>query len=115
MRLSEIQQSFTRDLAVLFRYIHDKGYQFTLGESFRTAEQAEIYAKSGKGIKNSLHCKRLAIDLNLFNDKNEFLTETKDHEQFGIFWESLHPANRWGGRFTKPDGNHYERNESVSL
>lgn len=115
MRLTEIQQSFTRDLELLFKYIHDKGYGFTLGESWRSPEQAEIYVKSGKGIKNSLHTKRLAIDLNLFNDKNEFLTETKDHEQFGKYWESLHPANRWGGRFSRPDGNHYERNESQSI
>lgn len=111
MRLTELQQAFARDLISLFKYIHDQGYAFTLGEAYRTAEQAELYAKTGKGIKNSLHCKRLAIDINLFNDKNEFLSETKDHEVFGKYWESLNPANRWGGNFKRADGNHYERND----
>lgn len=115
MRLSVIQQLFARDLIKLFSYIHENGYSFTLGEAWRSPEQAELYARSGKGIKNSLHCKRLAIDINLFNDKNEFLTETKDHELFGRYWESLHPANRWGGDFKRPDGNHYERNELPSV
>lgn len=115
MRLTTIQQLFARDLIKLFSYIHEQGYAFTLGEAYRTPEQAELYAKSDKGIKNSLHIKRLAIDINLFDDKNIFLTETKDHESFGKYWESLHPANRWGGCFKRPDGNHYERNELPSI
>ena len=43
-------------------------------------------------------------DLNLFKD-GVYLTSDKDHEPFGIYWESLHPLCRWGGRFK--DGNHY--------
>lgn len=84
------------------------GCHITIGEAFRTKEQAEIYAKSGKGIQDSLHCKRLAIDLNLFDHDGKYLTDTKDYAQLGELWESLNELNRWGGRFKRPDGNHFE-------
>lgn len=111
MNLSEHQAKFAYDVSNLIRYIFTRGYSVTLGEAYRTPEQAELYAKQGIGIKNSLHCKRLAIDLNLFDSNGQYLPNTKDHEMFGRYWESLDPMNRWGGRFTpKQDGNHYERN-----
>ena len=119
MQLSQIQQLFARDVVKLLQYIEEEGFFFTFGETYRTLDQAEIYAKEGKGIENSLHCKRLAIDINLFNEKCEFLSSTKDHAHFGKYWESLHPANRWGGNFVgknglpKPDGNHYERRNTI--
>lgn len=108
MSLSDKQKVFTKNVAKLIEYIFFKNYSCTFGEAFRSKEQAEIYAKQGKGIKDSLHCQRLAIDLNLFSPEGKYLTQTKDYEQFGIFWESLHPENRWGGRFK--DGNHFEIN-----
>ena len=107
MKLSEKQQLFTQHVAILIQEIFKHGYACTLGECYRTPEQAEIYAKSGRGIKNSLHCQRLAIDLNIFSPNGDFLTKTEDYAQFGAFWESLGPENRWGGRFS--DGNHFER------
>ena len=67
MRLQEQQAAFARDVAKLINWIFDNGHSVTFGETFRTPEQAEIYAKEGKGIKDSLHCKRLAVDLNLFD------------------------------------------------
>jgi hypothetical protein len=98
---------------LLFEFIQEKGYKFTYGEAMRSPEQAEIYAKQGKGIADSLHCKRLAIDINLFNEKNEYLEDTESYKQFGVFWEHLSPTNRWGGTFkSRPDGNHFERNEN---
>lgn len=115
MRLSELQQLFSRDIVRLLIEMENRGFKYTFGEAMRTPEQAEIYAKTGKGIKNSLHCKKLAIDINLFNKNNEYLQDTKDHEQFGIFWENLSPGNRWGGRFKRVDGNHYERNDKPSI
>jgi hypothetical protein len=69
---------------------------------------ADLYAKQGKGIKNSLHLKRLAIDLNLFKD-GAYLSDTESHRPFGEWWEAQDPLNRWGGRFK--DGNHYEMRE----
>ncbi len=115
MLLSELQRLFARDTVLLFQYIHEEGYTFTYGETMRTPEQAEIYAKSGKGIIDSLHCKRLAIDINIFNEKNKYLEVSEDYEKFGYFWEHLSPSNRWGGNFkTRKDANHFERNDRPS-
>ena len=111
MRLYEQQSLFARDIAKLINWIHDQGLSVTFGEAFRTAEQADIYAKEGKGIKDSLHCKRLAIDLFLFDHEGHFLQEKKDYEEFGIFWENLTPRNRWGGNFPRVDCVHFERKE----
>lgn len=108
--LSQEQMAFSRDVALLILHIYDNGYGVTLGEAYRTQEQALVYWKQGIGIKDSLHTKRLAIDLNLFDSRGNYLTNSKDHQQFGEFWEALSPSNRWGGRFPKRDGNHYERN-----
>ncbi len=113
MKLSEIQQLFARDVVRLLMEMDKLGYKYTFGETYRTAEQAEIYHKEGIGIKNSLHCKRLAIDINLFKDG--VMLATKEHYQpIGLFWESLCPMNRWGGNFTKVDADHFERNEKQS-
>jgi len=109
MQLWQKQSIFAQNIAMLLQYIHSKGYFVTFGEAFRTQEQAKIYAHDGKGIADSLHCKRLAIDLNLINAEGIYLPDSKDYEQFGVYWESLDPLNRWGGRF-KPrvDGNHFQ-------
>jgi len=111
MTLSDKQKEFAHHASLLISYIFSQGYMCTLGESYRTPEQAMIYAKNGKGILNSLHCKRLAIDLNLFSPEGQYLTESALYEKFGTWWETLHPENRWGGRFPKPDGNHFERKD----
>ena len=102
MTLGEKQRLFTRMLADLIRHAYEQGYELTLGEAYRTPEQAALNAASGKGIANSLHTVRLAIDLNLFKD-GKFLTSTEDHRPLGEWWESQGGA--WGGRFK--DGNHY--------
>ena len=113
MTLLESQQYFAQDVIKLLIYIHNQGYKFTFGEAMRSPEQAAIYAAQGKGIKNSLHCKRLAIDINIFDEHGNFLSDSQDHAIFGKYWESLFSANRWGRRFKRVDGNHYERNENA--
>lgn len=110
MKLSEKQQIFAVNQAKLILYMNEKGYGCTLGEAWRTPEMASIYAANGKGIKNSLHCIRLAIDINLWKD-GVYLTTEEPHRQFGEYWETLHENNRWGGRFG--DANHYEMREAV--
>lgn len=114
MKLSEIQQLFARDVVKLLEFIETKQYTFSFGETFRTAEQAELYFKEGKGIRDSLHCQKLAIDINLFDPSGLYIEGVEPHEQFGIYWESLSPMNRWGGKFKNKDANHYERNEKQS-
>ena len=104
MTLREKQSLFVTLVAQLIQRATDLGYELSFGETYRTPEQAILNAKAGKGTKNSLHCDRLAIDLNLFKD-GRFLGSTEDHRRLGEYWESLHPLARWGGRFN--DGNHY--------
>lgn len=113
MLLSELQQLFARDTVLLFQYILDQGYTFTYGEAMRSLDQAAIYAKEGKGISDSYHCKRLAIDINLFKD-GKYLEDEKDYEIFGLYWESLSPSNRNGRNFKRSDANHFERNQLPS-
>jgi len=89
--------------------VFSSGYYCTLGEAFRTHEQALIYAARKQGIVDSQHCDRLAIDLNVFSTDREYKTKTEDYLLFGEYWEKLHPKNRWGGRFkSRPDGNHFQ-------
>lgn len=112
MRLLDKQQRFTVNVSKLIAHIFNSGFTCTLGEAFRTPEQAEIYAKSGKGIKDSLHCKRLAIDINLFDPQDNYLTDTEDYKYFGEYWEKLDDDNEWGGWFkARPDGNHFQMKE----
>lgn len=110
LKLSDHQTIFAEDVGRLIDFIYQEGYKCTLGEAFRSKEQAEIYVKEGKGILDSQHCKRLAIDIDLFKD-GKYLTETHDYERFGCFWENLDARNRWGGRFKRGDGNHFERRD----
>lgn len=100
MSLGTDQERFARDLALLITYAYSMGYSIRIGD---------VWAKQGEGRphkKGSFHFDKCAADLNLFKDK-EFLTETKDHQFLGNYWEFLDARNRWGGRFN--DGNHYER------
>ena len=100
--LLQKQQHFAVMVADLIQHANAIGYALTFGEAYRTPEQAALNAANGKGIKNSLHTMRLAVDFNLFND-GEWLTETDDFEPLSEFWESL--GGTWGGRFG--DGNHF--------
>lgn len=107
MTLREKQSLFVRMLAMLIDFAYKQGYELTLGEAYRTPEQAALNAKSGKGIFNSLHTQRLAIDLNLFKG-GKYLSDSASHRPLGDFWKSLHPECCWGGDFQPhADGNHY--------
>jgi hypothetical protein len=107
MTLGEKQKLFALNIGKLIIWAYGEGFELTFGEAFRTPEQAALNAKSGKGISNSLHTQRLAVDLNLFK-AGQFLDKSEDHFPLGNYWKSLHPLNRWGGDFqSRPDGNHY--------
>lgn len=103
--LRQKQSHFAQMVAQLIRKAAELGYEVTLGEAYRTPEQAALNAKSGKGISNSLHTKRLAIDLNLYRDA-VWLTKSEDHKPLGDWWVTQ--GGSWGGNFKRnPDGNHY--------
>lgn len=85
--------------------------ELTFGECYRTPEQAALNAKNGSGISNSLHTKRLAIDLMLFKD-GVWMEKSEDFRALGEWWEAQSEPEKgivcaWGGRFPKPDGNHF--------
>lgn len=104
--LRQKQCRFARAVPLLLQYMTALGYEYTLGEAWRTQAQANANAARGAGISNSLHIERLAIDINLFKDGN-YLEDSEAHRPFGEFWKSLGADYFWGGDFTKPDGNHY--------
>jgi hypothetical protein len=104
MTLSQKQRLFTKLLGQLIAWAYENGFELTLGEAYRTPEQAKRNADNGTGIRNSLHCERLAIDLNLFVG-GVYIDSTEGHRRLGEYWESLDHHCRWGGRFK--DGNHY--------
>jgi hypothetical protein len=104
MTLREKQSLFAILVAQLIQYMTGLGYEATLGEAWRSPEEAARLAKLGKGSARSLHCQKLAIDINLFKD-GKYLSKTEDHLHFGEWWERQHALCTWGGRFE--DGNHY--------
>jgi hypothetical protein len=106
MTLGEKQRLFTKLIGLLIEYAYANGYELTFGDAYRSPEQARANASAGKGIINSLHCERLAIDLNLFKN-GEYLTDSRAYQPLGEYWESLNPDCAWGGRFTRADGNHF--------
>jgi hypothetical protein len=104
------QAAFLRDVGKLIEYATAQGFQVTAGELYRTPEQQQIYVKTGRSkTMNSLHLQRRAVDLNFFKDGK--LTYDKGVlAPLGLFWESLHPLNSWGGNGVKlVDTPHFSR------
>lgn len=131
MTLFEKQVLFVQLLPKLFAFAQGSGYQLTLGEAYRSDEQAElnaigpvlrervadmlagVYPNLSTKIRNnpkivgartSLHTVRLAIDLNLFRN-GIYLEDTDSFKPLGDYWKTLHPLARWGGDFG--DGGHF--------
>ena len=106
--LTKQQAIFAKNVAKLLLFIEESGKHCSLGEAYRTPEQAAIYAQQGKGIKNSLHCNRLAIDLNLFDADFNYRGESEFYKPVAEHWKSLHIQNRAGIDFDRVDSNHFE-------
>jgi len=107
MTLNEKQALFTYQIALfIVRAKEELGIDLIGAEFFRTPEQAEIYAKKGKGIKNSVHRKKLAFDLFRFKD-GTVTWDTEDYREAGELWKSMHAFSRWGGDFKRRDAVHF--------
>lgn len=107
MTLFEKQKAFSRLVARFINDLTAEGYEITFGETWRPPETAKLYSVQGKGIANSLHLIRLAIDLNLFKD-GKYLTDTEQYAVAGRIWESYSTDTcecSWGGHFG--DGDHF--------
>lgn len=100
------QLLFSELVAKLLTRIASEGYGVTLDECYRPPETCAVYAKQGRGSKNSLHMQRLAIDLNLFLGVT-YCEEGADYRPFGMWWKRQHPDCRWGGDFVSRDYRHF--------
>ena len=103
-QLLDMQQKFPPMVAQLIQWAYANGYTLTFGEAWRSPQEAAINAQTGAGILYSLHTERLAIDLNGFKG-DMLLASVADYEPLGVFWESIGGA--WGGRFSRPDSDHF--------
>lgn len=118
MSMVHEQSLFLGHVAELLRKASELGFAVSGGELYRTPEQQALHVKNGRSnTMNSQHLKRLAIDLNFFRSRSDgSLALTYDVEELrplGEFWESLDPANRWGGNWKSfKDSPHFERRES---
>jgi len=105
--VSAVQEEFAQSTAKLIQKASEFGYTVTLGEAWRTPEQAQWNADHHVGIEHSLHMDRLAIDLNFFQN-GALITDGSKLKVVGEWWKTLGPRYRWGGDFTHlPDGNHF--------
>ena len=110
--LIENQRTFLLDVGRLIAWSEVARFVVTAGELWRPPEMQELYFKLGKSKVRAggNHGRRLAVDLNIFLPSGTLATLAQI-EPMGLFWESLHPLNRWGGHFsTIKDGPHFERN-----
>lgn len=106
MTKRQLQSIHVLCVANLILYAYKQGYQLTWGQTLRSPADAAANASAGRGIRLSLHLDGLAVDLNLFRD-GKWLADSESHRPLGEYWKTLHPLARWGGDFSKPDGNHY--------
>jgi hypothetical protein len=133
--LRDLQVQYLKLLPRLVDQAFTMGFELTLGEGWRTDEQAIIHAMGAagraelaahlekdprfhglavavanngneRGIVLSLHRDRLAIDLNLFKDGRPCVAE--EYRPVGEWWEKQHSLARWGGRFGDADHFSFE-------
>lgn len=104
MTLLERQWLFSRLLPRLLDKAHELGFEVSVGEVYRTKDQALRNEQAGTGIRNSLHTLSLAVDLRLFKEGN-YLTHSGEYEELGQWWETQNALCAWGGRFG--DANHF--------
>ena len=108
MNLRDKQSLFAVRLAKLILHAQSLGFEVTLGEVWRSAEEAKRLTILGSGIARSLHCDRLAADVNLFRH-GEWLTTSSAHQPLGQWWEQQSTPDAvcvWGGSWGH-DANHY--------
>lgn len=116
MTLGERQRLFAHLLAKLIVWVYETpGWELTLADGsidtprkFRGEDGRVFEAPDAHHMKGSLHYYRLAQDLNLFIE-GQWIPDG-GHPAWtaiGQRWEGLHPECAWGGRFSKPDPNHF--------
>lgn len=113
------QNRFCTHISWLISFIQtpESGLTISFGRAYDLPEvQPILVAKGLSSTLDSMHPKRLAIDLNFFKGDyrlfSDPLQKDKDFgavELAGEYFESLHPENTWGGRWKTPfDPFHFE-------
>ncbi len=103
--LAQKQIIFSRYLGLLLNEFYD--HHLLLGEVWRSPETCALYAKEGKGIKDSVHSLRLAIDITIWTSQGPSI-DKKVYQELALFWKELpqlYPddiaiTTCWGGDFT---------------
>jgi DNA-binding transcriptional ArsR family regulator len=96
MNLGQHQRIFVKHVLLLIQRAFDMRFEVTFGEVQRPLEMQQIYVNTGRSkTMNSMHLKKLAIDLNLFREGK--ICTREQIKPLGDYWESLDPLNRWGG------------------
>ncbi len=104
--LNQKQVDFTRCVGHFVVWCFRNNYDVIGAELYRTKEQAELYAASGRGIINSAHRLKLAIDL--FRVVRGVVSwDLERYEPLGEQWKKMHPDARWGGDFKNRDCVHF--------
>ena len=99
--LFEFQRS---EVAARWNAEHCRRCQQHKGHAAHRAQTRGGHKFRAIGIVMSLHRLRLAGDYGLFTAPGAYLTRSEEYEDFGLYFEGLHPLAYWGGRFQ--DGNH---------
>jgi hypothetical protein len=109
MTLGDAQREFAVHIAYLIQHIDAMGYSVTFGDAYRDPRSHKPMGEKGPyGQAFSAHKQRLAVDLNLFDERDRYVKDiTPAYTDIGEYWESMDDQNVWGGRFSDP--NHFSR------
>jgi hypothetical protein len=100
------QEEFAKCLAEFILWIYSQGWKVRIGEVYRPPFTAKEYARQGKGIANSVHTKKLAVDM--FLVMNGSVTwKNDDYAPLAEQWKSMHPLARAGHDFKSKDSVHF--------
>ena len=101
------QSEFTLYIARLLVWGNENGVRCLGAEWHRTPEQAALNAKLGKGVKNSNHIHKLALDIFCLDGDGDVTWAPAPYQMLADKWLTMHPLARWGGHFTPKDYVHY--------
>jgi hypothetical protein len=110
MSLFREQAAFLLDVCKLVPYATSRGLIVSGRELGRTAEQQQVYVRTGRSTTmNSNHLRNCAIDLYFMHD-GKLVYDLNLLKPVGDYWESLNSKNSWGGNWRSfKDVPHFER------
>lgn len=107
MPLSALQQHQAKFLGLWAEFLPQAvalakaaGLELVHGDAWRSPEEADRLARLGYGSRRSLHCLRLACDLQLLDADGKPVSDSAAYRPLGEAWEAL--GGSWGGRFLSP-------------